>query len=364
MTIDEAAPAAPAEPDPDRIGAFAESVLGIVAAGATTAMMTVGDRLGLYAQLAAAGPCTPPQLAEATGTAERYVREWLAQQAAMGIVGFDPVGPTFTLPPEHAAVLATDESPASMVSAALLVTGMHRRTDELAQAFRTGDGIPWGAHDHSTFESTERFFGAQYRAHLVDEWIPSLDGVHEQLTAGASVADVGCGRGLAMILLAQAYPRSRFVGYDVHAPSIEEATRKAQVAGVADRVRFEVDDCRRFPAEGYDLITYFDAFHDLGDPAGAGAHAREGLADGGTVMLVELAAADSLEDNLALPAAGVGYASSTFFCTANSLSQPVGLALGAMPGERRLREVLTEAGLGRVRRAAETPLHMVLEARP
>ncbi|WP_235686674.1 class I SAM-dependent methyltransferase [Tomitella gaofuii] len=355
---------APDGVDMDRVGEFAGKVLGIMAAGATTAAIVVGDRLGLYAALAGAGPCSSSELAGATGTAERYVREWLAQQAAMGIVECEPVGGTFSLPAEHAAVLAEDGSPVSMASIALLVTGMHRRTDELVAAFRTGDGIPWGEQDPVTFESTERFFGGQYRGNLVGQWIPALDGMHERLAEGALVADVGCGRGLPLILLAQAYPRSRFVGYDVHGPSIETASRKAADAGVADRVRFEVDHCHGYPAEGYDLITFFDSFHDLGDPVGAAEYARSALAADGTVMLVELLSADTLVDNVAAPGTGLNFAASTFLCTTNSLSQPVGLALGAMAGEKRLREVLGEAGYGQVRRVSETPMNMVLEARP
>lgn len=348
--------------DMQRVGAFAEQVAGTLTGGVTTAMMMLGDRLGLYAALARFGATTSAQLAEATGTAERYVREWLAQQAAVGFVDYDAMSQIFTLPAEHAAVLATDDSPASMIGCTPLVTGMHRRTDAVAAAFRTGEGIAWEAHDATIYEATERFFGASYRARLVPEWIPALEGVHERLTEGAFVADIGCGRGVAPILLAEAYPRSRFVGFDVHEPSIEAARTRAARADVSDRVRFEVAHCHGYPADAYDLITFFDAFHDLGDPVGAAEYARSALADGGALMLVEPLAGEDLADTLALPGAGINYAASTFLCTPNSLSQPVGLALGAQAGEPRLREVLDAAGFATVRRVADTDFHMVVEA--
>lgn len=352
------------ELDMDKVGAFAGQVAGMLVGGATAAMMVVGDRLGLYAALARSGPLTSAGLAEATETAERYVREWLAQQAAVGFVSYDPAAGTFALPAEHAAVLSTDDSPASMIGGTPLITGMHRRMDEVTEAFRSGEGIPWGAQDTTIFESAERFFGVHYRNSLVSEWIPALDGMHERLDAGAYVADIGCGHGTALILLAKAYPRSRFVGFDVHELSIETARKRAGDAGVSDRVRFEFGHCHGYPADGYDLVTFFATFHDLGDPVGAAAYARTALADDGTLMLVEHFALDDLTENLAMPGSGLHYAASTFLCTSNSLSQPVGLALGAQPGEARLREVLVEAGYRTVRRAAETPFNMVLEAKP
>lgn len=352
------------EIDIQQVGAFAQQVGGMLAGGATAAMMVVGDRLGLYTALAESGPSTSSELARTTGTSERYVREWLAQQAAVGFVRYDPEWATFELPPDHAAVLASDESPAAMIGAAPLISGLHRRTDELADAFRTGEGIPWGEQDSAIFESTERFFRVSYRNSLVSEWIPALDGIHEKLLAGGTVADIGCGHGAALILLAEAYPAARFVGYDVHEPSIEIASERAARAGVAERVRFEVNHCHGYPAEDYDLVTFFDAFHDLGDPVGAAEHARRALADNGTLMLVEPRAADDLATTLAtVPLAAINYAASTFLCTPNSLSQPVGMALGSQAGEVRLRDVLTEAGYGTVRRAAENDFNMVIEAR-
>ncbi|WP_256840717.1 SAM-dependent methyltransferase [Ornithinimicrobium cryptoxanthini] len=349
----------------DKVGAFAQQIGGMLAGGATTAMMVVGDRTGLYAAMAASGSLTPAQLAAETGTAERYVREWLSQQAAVGIVTYDPEAGTFTLPPEHAAVLASDDSPAAMIGAAPLISGMHRRTDQLVDAFRTGAGIPWAEQDPATFESTERFFRVGYRNSLLAEWVPALDGVDEKLRAGATVLDIGCGRGAPLLLLAQAYPASQFVGYDVHPESIGTATERAAEAGVSDRVRFAVDFCQGYQDRDVDVITFFDAFHDLGDPVGAASHARRSLADDGTLVLVEPLAADDLATTLVtIPMAALGFAASTFMCTPNSLSQPVGLALGAQAGEARLREVLTEAGYRSIRRAAENDFNMVIEARP
>ncbi|MDN5794330.1 MAG: class I SAM-dependent methyltransferase [Intrasporangium sp.] len=352
-------------PDLDRIRAFAEQVGGVITGGATTAMMVLGDRLGLYAALARSSPATSTELAEQTGTHERYVREWLAQQTAVGFVTHDATEQTFTLPREHAAVLASDDSPAAMIGAAPLATGLHRRIDEVVAAFRSGDGIPWAEQDPTIFEQTERFFRTSYRNSLVPEWIPALAGVHEKLTTGACAADIGCGRGAALILLADAYPQSRFVGFDVHEPSVVTARKRAADAGVSDRVTFEVAHCHGYPQDRYDLVMFFDAFHDLGDPLGAGAYARAALTEDGTLMLVEPRAGDDLTTTIAtVPVAALGYAASTFLCMPNSLSQPGGAALGALTGERRLREVLVDAGFQTIRRVAENPFNMVLEAKP
>lgn len=349
--------------DMDRVGEFAQQIGGMLAGGATAAMMVVGDRVGLYAAMADARPTTSVALAERTGLAERYVREWLAQQASVGIALYSAEDETFTLPPEHAAVLATDDSPASMIGAAGLITGMHRRTDQVTDAFRSGTGIPWGEQDPATFESTERFFRVGYRNNLLDQWIPALTGVEEKLRAGATVIDVGCGYGAPLLLLAQAFPRSRFVGYDTHAGSVEVARQRAAEAGVADRTRFEVNHCHGYPDEGADVVVFFDAFHDLGDPVGAAAHARRALADDGTLVLVEPRAGDDLAETLAtVPLAPISFTASTFLCTPNSLSQPVGLALGAAAGRRRLHEVLEQAGFATIRLAAESDFNTVIEA--
>ena len=351
--------------DMDKVGAFAQHVAGALTGAATTAMVVLGDELGLYRALAGAGSVTPAELATQTGTHERYVREWLAQQAAAGFISYDAGVGTFTLPPEHAAVLANDESPAAMAGAALLPAGMFRCTGKIADAFRTGRGIAWGEQDPAIFASTERFWQVSYRTSLVSDWIPALDGAADRLRTGARVADIGCGHGAAVILMAREYPESRFTGYDSHPPSIEVARIRAADAGVADRVRFDIADASRYPAGGYDLVCFFDVLHDLGDPVGAAAHARAALAPGGTLMLVEpLAGGGDLATNLASPAAALNYAASTFLCVPASLSQPVGLSLGSQAGEPRLRAVLAEAGYSHVRRVAENRFNMVLEARP
>lgn len=350
--------------DMAKVGAFAQQVGGMLAGGATAAMMVVGDRTGLYAALAAGAPLTPAQLAAETGTAERYVREWLAQQAAVGFVTYDPADGTFTLPPEHAAVLASDDSPASMIGAAPQISGMHRRTDELVEAFKTGKGVAWDEQDPTTFEGAERFFRVGYRNFLLTQWVPAVDGLHDKLTAGARVIDVGTGHGAPLLLLAEAYPNSRFVGYDPHPPSVQTARQRAIEAGLGDRVRFAQHHAQSYPDRDVDAVFFFDSFHDLGDPVGAAEHARRALSPDGTLVLVEPRAADDLATTLAtVPVAALGFAASTFLCTANSLSQPVGRALGALAGEVALREVLTAAGYTTVRRATETDFNMVIEAR-
>lgn len=351
--------------DMNRVGAFAEQVAGVITGGGTTAMMVLGDRLGLYQALAQHSPSTSTELAEQTGTHERYVREWLAQQTAVGFLTHSAADQTFSLPAEHAAVLATDDSPASMIGATPLVTALHRSIDTVADVFRTGQGIPWGDQDPVLFGSTERFFRVSYRNSLVTEWIPALTGVHDKLTAGGYAADIGCGHGAALILLAQAYPAARFVGFDLHEQSILTARTRASDAGVADRVSFEISHGQGYPQDGYDLITFFDAFHDLGDPTAAGAYARSALADDGVLMLVEPRAADSLDDTIAtIPVAALNYAASTFLCLPNALSQPGGAALGSLAGESKLRDALADAGFTRIRRAAQNPFNMVLEAKP
>lgn len=362
MTHDDAPP--DADLDMQRVGEFADHVAQTVTGAATTAMMLVGDRLSLYAAMARSGAVTAAGLARATGTHERYVREWLAQQAAAGVVTYDAAEATFTLPPEHAAVLAGDDSPASMAGVAPLLLGMYRGADRIVDAFRSGHGIGWGEQDPAILESTERFFRVGYRNSLVSEWIPRLDGIAERLAAGGTVADIGCGYGAALILLAEAFPAATFVGYDPHGPSIETARQRAAAAGVGDRVRFEVADATTYPADGYDLVCYFATLHDLGDPVGAAAYARIALAPGGSLMLVEPNAADDLATNLATnPGAALNYAASTFLCTPNSLAQPVALALGAQAGEPRLRAVLQAAGYTTIRRVAEDRMNMVIETR-
>lgn len=351
--------------DMEAVQSFAMRVGGILIDGGTTAMMVLGDRLGLYRTLAATGPVTAAQLSTRSDLDARLLREWLSQQAAVGILDYEPATETFALPPERAAVLATDDSPASMIGAAPMVSGMHRGIDRVAESFRSGKGLAWSEQDPTIFESTERFFGTAYRTFLLQEWIPAVDGLVARLRAGANVADIGCGHGLPLILLAQSFPQSTYVGYDLHPASIDRARQRAQETGVSEQVRFEVADCVSYPPEPYDLITFFDSFHDLGDPVGAARYARASLTEGGTLLLVEPLAADDLASTIAtMPTAGLSYAASTFLCAPNSLSQPVGRALGAQAGEQQLRAVLEEAGFGHVRRVAESPFHMVFEARP
>ncbi|MGP6173239.1 methyltransferase domain-containing protein [Corynebacterium sp. A21] len=347
------------EPDTAEVQQNVQKLLGHVTAAATTAMIVVGDRLGLYQALADHDPVTSRQLAELTDIKERYAREWLAQQAAAGFLRFDPTDETFMLPPAWAVVL-TDPA---MLGSCLNPASMFRDLDILLRVFRSGEGIPWGDHDPMVFETTERFWSGQYREHLLTEWIPSLDDVPGKLTAGTTVADIGTGHGAALIMLAQAFPNSRFFGFDAHEPSIRVARERAAAAGVEDQVIFEVATCHHYPGRDYDLITFFDTLHDLGDPVGAAAYARNALAPDGALLLVEPQAADDLAANLRNPAAPLGYAASTFMCTPNSLSQPVGLALGGQAGERMLRTVLNEAGFSTIRRIADTPFNMVLQAR-
>ena len=351
--------------DGQLVGEFVERVVRTVTGAATTAMMLLGDRLGLYAAMARAGAVTPAALGGATRTHERYVREWLAQQAAAGIVDYDADDGTFSLPAAHAAVLADDDSPASMAGVAPLLLGMFRGADRIVDAFRTGRGVGWGEQDPAIFESTDRFFRVGYRNHLVNDWMPRLHGIAERLAAGGRAVDVGCGYGAALLLLARAFPAATLLGCDPHRQSIETARARATAAGVSDRVRFEVADATSYPADGYDLVCYFATLHDLGDPVGAAAYARTALSPGGSLMLVEPIAGDDLGANLMTnPGAALSYAASTFLCTPNSLAEPVALALGAQAGESRLRTVLEEAGYGSVRRIADDPMNMVIEARP
>jgi SAM-dependent methyltransferase len=349
--------------DMEKLESFVGTVAGDLGATLNTALIRIGDQLGLYEAMAGAGPLTSAELAERTGTAERYVREWLAAQAAGGYVTYDAEAERFELPPEQAMVLADEESPAFMLGGFQLAAAVLADEPKLTQAFRTGEGVGWHEHDHRLFEGTERFFRPGYRANLIAEWIPALEGVHEKLTAGARVADVGCGHGASTIIMAEAYPNSTFVGFDYHDGSIEAARKAAEEAGLGDRVTFEVASAREYPGAGYDLVCFFDCLHDMGDPVGACKHVRESLAPDGTLMVVEPRAGETVGDNLN-PVGRIYYCASTMLCTPGSLDQEVGLALGAQAGPKRLGEVLADGGFGRVRVAAETPFNIVLEARP
>jgi SAM-dependent methyltransferase len=355
--------AEPAAVDTEKLMSFVFRAVEEVGASLGTALMVMGDKLGLYRAMAGAGPLTSTELADRTGTGERYVREWLNAQAAGGAVEYDPEAGRYVLPPEQAVALTDESSPAYLPGLFQIALGSIIDSPRIAEVVRTGGGIGW--HDHVTdvHEGCERFFRPGYNAHLVTEWLPALDGVVGRLTAGANVADVGCGHGASTILMAQAFPGSSFVGYDYHEGSIAVARRRADEAGVADRVNFEAAPARSFPGNGFDLVTMFDCLHDMGDPVGAARHVRQSLAPDGTWMIVEPAAGDHIEDNLN-PVGRAYYGFSTLLCTPCSLSQEVGLALGAQAGEVRVREVVTGAGFGHFARVAETPFNIVYEARP
>jgi SAM-dependent methyltransferase len=331
-------------------------------AALNAALVTLGDELGLYKAMADGQPVAAGELAARTKTQERYVREWLNVQAASGFVLYDPALEAYVLPPEHALVLADDTSPVSMIPSFQAANAAVAVREQLAERFVSGAGVGWHEHHHGLWHGTERAFGIAYRTYLVAEWLPALDGVVEKLQDGALVADVGCGHGASTILMAQAFPTSRFLGVDYHAESIATARQRAQEAGVANRVTFEVAGAGGYGGEGYDLVAFFDAFHDLGDPVGAARHAATVLAPDGTCLLVEPYASDRVEDNVN-PVGRMYYGFSTLVCTPGSLSQPGRAALGTQAGEARLREALQAGGFGTVRRAAETPLNLVLEAR-
>lgn len=325
-------------------------------------LVVIGENLGLYKALAGTTPLTAAELAERTNTNERYVREWLNAQAAGGYVEYDAATNRYYLSDEQAFTLADETSPAYLPGAFLVAVSALRAVPKLTERFRTGEGLGWHEHDHGLFRGTELFFRPGYAANLMSSWIPALDGVEAKLHAGAKVADVGCGLGASTILMAGAYPNSTFIGFDYHAPSIEMARQRAADAGVADRVRFEVARAKDYPGNDYDFVAFFDCLHDMGDPVGAASHVRQSLAADGTWMVVEPFANDQVGDNLN-PVGRAFYAASTLICTPASLSQEVGLALGAQAGEARLREVVISGGFTSFRRATETPFNLIFEAK-
>ena len=333
--------------------------------GATfhAALVRIGDRLGLYKGLAAGGPQTAAELAQRTGTVERYVREWASCQAAGGYISYDAATGKFYLTEEQAFAMADDTSPAFMQGAFQVALAATKAEEQLAERFKSGNGMGWHEHHHGVFEGTERFFRPGYAANLLSAWIPALDGVHEKLKSGARVADVGCGLGASTILMAKAYPKSEFIGFDYHDKSIETARQRAKDAGTGGNVKFEVSMAKNYPGKDYDFVTFFDCLHDMGDPAGASQHVHSTLKKDGTWMIVEPFAGDKLEQNLN-PVGRAFYGASTLLCTPASLSQEVGLALGAQAGEARLKQVVTSGGFTRFRRATETPFNLIFEARP
>lgn len=347
--------------DNAKLDALVGRVVGDLSAGYGGVMVSLGHRLGLYKAMADRGPLTSREIASRAGCAERYVREWLNSQVAGGYVAYHAVSGTYELTPEQAFVLANEESPVFIPNAWATPASMWADEEKAVEAFRTGAGIPWGDHDGRLFCGVAAFYRNAYRASLVPEWLPALDGVVEKLKAGGLVADVGCGHGHSTVLMAQAFPASRFQGFDTHDSSVAEARRVASEAGVSDRATFSTARAESYPGTGYDLICFFDCLHDMGDPEAAAVHIRKALKEGGTWMVVEPAAGDTLEENLN-PVGRLYYSASTMICVPTSLAQETGLALGAQAGERRLTEVIRSGGFTHVRRAAQTPLNMVLEA--
>jgi SAM-dependent methyltransferase len=350
--------------DQQKVEDFMGRMVGEFGAVASAPLIALGDRLGLYKAMSEQGWMTSTEVAERAGLAERYVREWLAAQAASGFIRYDAAAGKYQLENEMAMCFAVESSPAFIPGFCDCAEAMFRDLPKLEAAFRTGLGVGWHQHYPSLFKGTERFFRPGYTANLVSGWIPALDGVEAKLKAGgAQVADVGCGHGVSTILMAQAYPKATFVGFDYHEPSIQRAREAADEAHVSDRVRFEVSSATEFPGTGYDLVAFFDCLHDMGDPIGAAAHVIRSLKPDGTWMIVEPFAHDRLEDNLN-PIGRIYYSASTMICTGASLAQEGKMGLGAQAGEARLRDVVTTGGFTRFRRAHETPFNLVLEARP
>jgi len=351
------------DPNPNKLNDLMGKLVGDLGAAIAGAGILLGDRLGLYKAMADGKPVTSSELAKKTNLHERYVREWLSAQAASEYIDYQTDKNTFSLSAEQAMAFADETSPAFFAGAFDIVQATYMDEPKVSEAFRTGKGVGWHDHSKCLFSGTERFFRPGYNANLVSSWIPALDGVEQKLKIGARVADVGCGHGASTLLMAKAYPNSEFFGFDYHGPSIDRAQVLAKEAGLQDRITYAKADAKTFPAKDYSLVAFFDCLHDMGDPVGAGRHVKDTLAPDGVWMIVEPMAHDDLKDNLN-PVGRVYYGASTFICTPASLSQEVALGLGAQAGERRLRQVVTEAGFTKFRRATETPFNMILEARP
>jgi SAM-dependent methyltransferase len=348
------------ELDESKLNAFMEKAVMDMGAALHATLVVVGDKLGLYKAMAGAGWMTSTELAARTSTAERYVREWLNANAASGYVTYDPATQRYQLPPEQAFALTVQDLPGAFH----IISSCFKDEPKITQAFRTGEGVGWHEHDANLFFGTERFFRPNYENNLLSSWIPALDGVGEKLAAGATVADVGCGHGASTLLMARAFPKSRFYAFDYHSGSIEYARHVAGRDGLLDQITFEVASSKSYPVNGgYDLVAFFDCLHDMGDPAGAAGHVLSTLKPDGTWMIVEPFANDRPEENHN-PVGRIYYSASTMICTPASLAQEVGAALGAQAGEERIRNVVTAAGFTRFRRAAQTPFNLVFEARP
>jgi SAM-dependent methyltransferase len=348
--------------DPDALNQLLGQMVNDLGAAINGALIVLGDGLGIYSALADIGPATSQKLAEKTNLNERQLREWLSAQAASGYVSYDEANESFFLTPEQTAVFADPDSPAAMVGGFYAISALYHDEPLVAESFRTGRGLAWQGHHNCLFCGTARFFRAGYQANINENWIPALEGVQQKLADGTRVADIGCGHGISTVTMAKAFPKSQFYGFDLHPASIEAANRHAEEQQVTN-VNFSIAAAKEFPGSDYGFVTVFDALHDMGDPVGAAAHVKESLQPDGTFMVVEPLAGDSLAENIN-PVGRVYYGFSTMICTPGSLSQEVGLALGAQAGERRLKDVLSKAGFTRVRRAAETPINMILEARP
>ena len=349
--------------DTDKLNQFMESAIHDLGAALHASLVLLGDRLGLYKEMAGAGELSSAELAKRAGVDERYVREWLNANAASGYVKYNAATASYSLPAEQAMALAVEDSPAFLAGAYQLIYSVFQDVPKIEEAFRTGRGVGWHEHHHELFRGTERFFRPAYAANLTTAWLPALEGVVEKLERGARVADVGCGLGASTIVMAKAYPKSTFVGFDYHAGSIGMARERAAEAGVSDRVTFEVAPAAKYPGTGYDLVAFFDCLHDMGDPVGAAKHVYQTLNPEGTWMIVEPFAYDDVPSNLN-PIGRMYYSASTMICTPASKSQEVGLALGAQAGEARIRDVVIQGGFTRFRRATETVANMVFEARP
>jgi SAM-dependent methyltransferase len=349
-------------PDPEKLEGLLGKLVGDLGATVSASLVLLGDRLGIYKAMADGKAVTPEELAAKTKLDARYLREWLSAQAAAGYIDYSAKSKKFKLTPEQACAFADEGGPAFFAGAFDVAQSMWLDEPRVAEAFKTGKGVGWHEHSPCLFHGTERFFRPGYNAHLVSRWIPSLKGMKDKLEKGARVADVGCGHGASTILMALAYPKSKFYAYDYHGPSITRAKQLAKEAGVAKRITFEQASAKDYPPLEYDMVAFFDCLHDMGDPVGAGKHVKSTMASDGTWMIVEPFAHDNLQDNLN-PVGRIYYAASTMICTPASKSQEVGLGLGAQAGETRLKKVAKEAGFSRFRRAAETPFNLVFEAR-
>ena len=345
----------------DKLDALLGQMLGDMGAAAAAPLVVLGDKLGLYQTLTAQGPLSTTELADKTGTTERYVREWCSSQAGYGYIDYDSASGKFSMSPEQAAVFADADSPACMIGGYYAIEAMANDEPKITKAFKTGEGVGWGEHCSCLFCGTEKFFRPGYKASLVEEWLPALDGVMDKLNSGAKVADVGCGHGASTIVMAQAFPNSQFVGFDFHKESIDCSNERARDLGLSN-LRFEVATAKHFPGNDYDLIAFFDCLHDMGDPVGAMKHVHQALKPDGSVLLVEPFAGDTLEENMNI-VGRMFYAFSTMICTPASISQEVGLALGAQAGPKRLEKVAQEGGFGQFKIAEQTPFNLILDIR-